>query len=289
MIEMMSMQEQQRGSGKPGAFQGSTLRRGMQVLEVLTRRDPSDDDGIGPSEIARRIGCDKSQVSRTLAVLEEIGLVERVIDGNGYRPSWALYGLGIRGANVALVQASVAVLQQVAATLGESTYLTVRAGDRVLAVWSAASQDPANPVGRAGLTWTLYASAAGTTLLMDHSRKEVNQILAMTPLERFTDNTPTTLDQVWKRVAEARRRGFAVSDREWDAGLTAVAAPIRGPYRDIVASVAVSGTPERILPVADSVAAHVVQATRVIGQRMRARNDARTQSEPLPRWLRRLI
>ncbi|MFT4124002.1 MAG: MarR family transcriptional regulator [Microbacteriaceae bacterium] len=58
---------------------------GYAVLRVVLDRDGSDDDGSGDggvraAEIGQLLGVDKSAVSRQVAQLEELGLIERVPD-----------------------------------------------------------------------------------------------------------------------------------------------------------------------------------------------------------------
>lgn len=263
----------------------ATLRRGMAVLEALTRRDVDVHRGLGVTEIAGLIGCDKSQVSRTLSALASLGVVERCGEGRGYRASWALYALGIRAANVPLVRLGAPVLAQLAAKVRQTTYLTVMQGGNVLAVWSESGAD--KPAAGPGTTWTLYASAAGTALLVDHTRAEVENLLADIPLERFTPRTPTTVDQVYRRIAECQRTGHAVSDREWDDSLTAVAVPVRGALGDVIAAIAISGSTDGMRSAMPCAVAMVQQAARYLSGRMR-RAAAPTSAVPIPRWLERL-
>ena len=56
---------------------GTSLRRGLRTLEVLAGADGDGDRGLGVVDVARRLGVDKSQASRTLRALAEHGLAER--------------------------------------------------------------------------------------------------------------------------------------------------------------------------------------------------------------------
>ncbi|GAA4489687.1 IclR family transcriptional regulator C-terminal domain-containing protein [Rhodococcus olei] len=269
----------------PQSPQASTLRRGMAVLRELSIHSHTNADGVGPSEIARTIGCDKSQVSRTLAVLCELGFAEKVEGGRGYRSTWALYGLGVRGADLGFVTAAMPVLDALSARTRLGCYLTVRDGTAVMPIW-AATQNYRFESAQPGTRWSLYASSAGIAHLIDHTRAEFDRDLSRVELVRYTSRTPITLDEIWNIVVEARRRGFAVQDGHWHEDLFAVAAPIRGRFREIVGTLAIAGRPVDMTDRVESIATHALQAAAAIG--------ARLSKEPLPPeqtppyWLRRL-
>ncbi|WP_033287880.1 IclR family transcriptional regulator [Amycolatopsis jejuensis] len=280
-------------SGRQGAPRGggtaSTLRRGIAVLEALTRRTVDLSRGLGSTEVAKIVGCDKSQASRTLWALVELGLVERAPEGRGFRPTWALYGLGVRAADIQLVRLSSPVLSRLSAKLECAAFLTVRDGTRVLAIWGEGLD--AKKFAEAGTRWTVYASAAGQALLVDYSKAELASLLHDVTLERFTAHTPQTLDDVWRRIGECRRLGYAVSDREWDDHLTAVAVPVRGSFGDVIAAIAVAGSSEQLGPKVQLAAALCEQACDYLsGQIRRAsgHQPARPDEPHLPRWLSRL-
>lgn len=270
---------------RSSSSQASTLRRGMAILRELSIRSQWTTDGVGPSELARAVGCDKSQASRTLAVLCELGFVEKVDEGRGYRPTWSMYGLGVRGADLSLVSAGMAVLDALSAKVQLGCYLTVRNGNAIMPIWSAAQHYPHVTV-HPGTRWSLHASAAGIAHLLDHSRSDLDEELGKVELTRFTPRTPQSLDEVWSLVLTAKRHGYAVQDRQWHDELFAVAAPIRGPFRGIVGAVAVSGRPTDLADRVDKVASYVLHAASAIGGRLA--KDSGPPGEGSPFWVRRL-
>ena len=67
----------------------------------------------------------------------------------------------------------------------------------------------------------------------------VRELVARRPLERFTPTTVTDVELLLDQLREVARRGFAVSDAEWEPGLRSLAAPVRTRDGRVVAAVCV--------------------------------------------------
>src|SRR5262249_56847858 len=66
----------------------TSLSRAIAILTVLGSPEGTDADGIGVVQIARLIGREKTQVSRTLKTLAEAGFVLRDQETLRYRLGW---------------------------------------------------------------------------------------------------------------------------------------------------------------------------------------------------------
>src|SRR5689334_7555302 len=71
----------------------TSIRRGIEVLLALGTDEATVSDGLGVVAIADRLDREKSQVSRTLKLLSEYGLVDRDPDTLAYRLGWRIYAL----------------------------------------------------------------------------------------------------------------------------------------------------------------------------------------------------
>ena len=109
----------------------AALGRGLDVLSALAGPLAAR-DGMGVSQLADLLGSDKSQVSRTLAVLDERGFVTREPDTLAYRLGWQVFSLAALAGDAPLISAARPVLLALVAELGESAHLSVRQHDQVL-------------------------------------------------------------------------------------------------------------------------------------------------------------
>ena len=108
--------------------------------------------------IASFVGREKSQVSRTLRVLAEYGLVDRDPVTLGYRLGWRLLAMAGRSSNAALAAAVDPVLQRLVRELGERAHLSVLQGAEVLTVLSEAPDRAIQASGWIGRTVPAYSS-----------------------------------------------------------------------------------------------------------------------------------
>ena len=197
------------------------LKRGLAVLLAL-----ESGEGLGVTRIADLVGREKSQVSRTLKVLAEHGLVERDPDSLAYRLGWRLFALAAAAGDERLAIAAPPALRGLVHALEEVAHLSVLQDGGVLTVMSESPPHAVQAVNWVGRVVPVVGTSAGYALLLDHERDE---------LGRFGDG-----DVLWERLVEARARGFALVDEEFEPGLVAVGAPVRDFRGQIVAAVNVS-------------------------------------------------
>jgi DNA-binding IclR family transcriptional regulator len=223
----------------------AALGRGLDVLAALA--DPSMPDGLGVVALAGRVGGDKSQVSRTLATLEERGFVERNPETLAYRLGWRVFGLAARIAESRLVAEAPPVLRGLVRELGESAHLSVRQGGQVLTLVSESPESTLHAPGRIGGLTPLASTSAGRVLAFDLGDDE----LASLGLAAHAS-----------AIAAARALGYAVVREEFEAGLVAAAAPVRDGGGRVVAAVNVSAPRFRFEHRLDEAARRVVDAAR---------------------------
>jgi DNA-binding IclR family transcriptional regulator len=197
------------------------LKRGLAVLLAL-----EGGEELGVTRIAELVGREKSQVSRTLKVLAEHGLVERDPESLAYRLGWRLFALAVAAGDERLAVAAPAALRGLVRTLEEAAHLSVLQDAGVLTVLSESPPHAVHAVNWVGRVVPVVGTSAGYALLLDHERSELRRF---GPVEALS-----------KRLVEARTRGYALVDEEFEPGLVAVGAPVRDFRGRIVAAVNVS-------------------------------------------------
>ncbi len=223
------------------AEEATSLRRGLAILLALEDDEAQGGAAPGVVRIASLVGREKSQVSRTLRVLAEYGLVDRDPTTLGYRLGWRLFTMAGRASNAALVAAVDPVLRQLVRDLGERAHFSVLQGAEVLTVRSEAPDRTIQAAGWVGRTVPAYSSSSGRALLLDHDRDRLAELLREVEFVAATPKTPRSVDELYERISAARKRGFALVDEEFEAGLVAAAAPVRDFGDRIVAALNVSG------------------------------------------------
>jgi IclR family KDG regulon transcriptional repressor len=216
------------------------LRRGLRVLEALAGAEQAENGGLGVVAIARLIGKDKSQASRTLRTLAEEGLVERDPATLGYRLGPRIFAYAAVVARGRLLRTAPPLLGRLVALLGERAHLSVLDGSSVLTLLSESPAHAIQAVGWVGRLVPAWNTASGRALLLEAGSGELRARLADVSFADGRPGAPRDVDELARRIAEARRRGYAAVDEEFEPGLVGVAAPVRGFGGSIVAALNVS-------------------------------------------------
>ncbi len=185
----------------------------------------------GLSELCARTGLPRATAHRLAVGLEVHGLLHRGADGR-WRPGPTLAELAHRGVDP-LLDAAAAVLPRLRDITGESVQLYRRDGTQRVCV---AAAEPASglrdtvPVG-SRLPMTAGSGAKVLAAWADPTTQR-----ALLPEATFTE----------RALLDVRRRGWAQSVAEREAGVASVSAPVRDASGTVVAAVSVSGPVDRI-------------------------------------------
>ncbi len=222
------------------APQSQTLDRGLRILEHLAAVAAPEP----VAEVASAVGLHRSVAYRLLRTLEDHQLVERDPAGR-YRLGLGMAALA-RGVRTDLQAAALPRLDALAAELGMTAFLVVRAGDEAVTVASVEPRDTAAHVAyRPGTRHPVGRGAPGLALLVPQ---------APAPDDRDV-------------LVEARQVGWASSHGEVIAGLRSIAAPVLGPDGGARAAIAVVYVDDGAD--VDRVGRRVVEAAAEVGAALR--------------------
>jgi DNA-binding IclR family transcriptional regulator len=212
----------------------SVTARAFGVLEAFTSAAPA----LTLSEIARRAGLPLTTAHRLVAELRGAGALER--DGDGtYRIGlrlWEIASLAPRG--VPLREAALPFLEDLYEVTHENAQLGVREGHDVVYIERIAGRRAVGVLTRVGGRFPLHASGIGLVLLA-HAPEALQRDVLAGPLQRFTDYTVTDPVRLKRILAQVRRDGVAISDRQVTDDAMSVAAPITGPGGEVIAALSV--------------------------------------------------
>ncbi len=225
----------------------SSLRRALDLLDALASDAAVSQSGWGVNRIAAHLGRDKSQVSRTLRVLADAGYIERDPETMRYRIGWHVFALASKAGDQRLLAAAAPILRRlVEHDLGERVHLSVLRGTDVLTLLTEAPNHAVQAVSWAGRLVPAHNTSSGRSLIIDLELEELERLFA--PIAFVTDrpNAPRDVADLYERVLVARRAGYATIDEEWEPGLVAASAPVRGFRGEVVAALNVSGPKFRL-------------------------------------------
>ncbi|MEV4844377.1 IclR family transcriptional regulator [Micromonospora matsumotoense] len=218
-----------------------------RVLALLDAFSPAS-PALTLSELARRAGLPLSTVHRRAAELLAWGALERGVDGR-YRIGlrlWEVGSLAPRG--LGLREVALPVMEDLYEVTHENVQLAVRQDLELVFIERIAGRHAVPVLTRVGGRFALHATGVGLVLLA-HAPVGVQERVLAAPLERYTDLTVTDPGRLRRCLAEVRRAGYAVSDRQVTLDALSVAAPIRAP-EGVVAALSLVVAHDRADPVA---------------------------------------
>lgn len=221
-----------------------SLERAVALLRSFSETEPE----LGVGELSRRLGLHKSTVSRILATLEREGLVGRSSETGKYRLGLGLVSLaGVALGRLNVRAASQPHLPALVEATQETVNVVVRDGGECVNVEREASVRPIQYTGWIGRRLPLHCTAAGKVLIAWLSPGQRQAILPV-PLHRYTPHTLADPDLLDAALNAVFAQGYAIDHEEFEAGFSAIAAPIRNHLGEVVAAVAVSGPTYRMGP-----------------------------------------
>jgi DNA-binding IclR family transcriptional regulator len=223
-----------------------TVDRALRLL--LLFEEVNQEYRVG--EIATMLGVDKSSASRLAATLANRGFLERAPGSEAFRIGPELGRLGVlnMASSHNLVDLARRPMENLAAETAETVNLA-RLEDRK--VINIAQVDGAHLVGVGDwIGWETepHATANGKVLLA-FTENLLEGLSLKTPLEAFTRQTITNVEDLRSELERVRWEGWASTLGELEEGFNGVAVPVFDALGCCQASLSVSGPVYRMPPV----------------------------------------
>ncbi len=188
------------------------------------------------TEIARLTGLPISTAHRLASELAAWGMLERTDDGH-YRAGTQLKVIGGQNALApsGIEEKARRIMEDLATATGRtSVRLGVLRDAEVVYIEKVNGSRPVSMFYEAA-TAPAHATAMGKALLAFAPPHAVDRVIAR-GLERYTQFTLTTPDQLRRSLAVTRLTRVAISRREYDPAVSAVAAAVFGAGGEVVAA-----------------------------------------------------
>lgn len=194
------------------------------------------------TDIAQELDVHKSTASRLLVALERHALVVRQPDDLAYELGQGVLQLaGSVNSQDDLTKSAQLLVENVAQRFKLTANVAIL--DDIYAVniaQSAPSERFFTPRQYVGRRTPGHATSSGKVLLAA-AEEPIRERLLSQPLEHFTQWTITDRQELTNELATVEQQGWAVSNNEWDADMTAVAVPLLGVSDRVIAAVTITG------------------------------------------------
>lgn len=235
-----SAQRPRRGAAQPGRQRGvalgreggidaghplfvGSLAKAFRVLEALNVAQRA----VALTELAALAALERSAVQRIVHTLKVLGYLRQHPVTRAFSLTGRMLEFGYTVlATDRVRERAYPFLEALNRGTGETVNLMEMEGDEIVYVARFPSVHAVSVDLHVGSRLPVYCTAAGRAILAQLPPDEAESRLAAMQRKPMTERTVTAVAELMKRLADARRLGYALNDQEAFAGDISVAAPL---------------------------------------------------------------
>ncbi len=199
-----------------------SLCKGLAILQYIAARNGR----VTMTELARNLDMDKGTTRRFLATLLHLGYIT-VSPAKTFSVSFKVLDLGYSAVcNLEWREIARIILTRLHAEIGYTISLCILDGMDVLYLMRLEADDFTLTDIRTGSRRAAYASSMGKMLLALEPEDTWRELVGSIQIKTMTPYTVNSREALLCQLEEARRKGYAVSDREATVYGRAIAVPI---------------------------------------------------------------
>jgi DNA-binding IclR family transcriptional regulator len=198
---------------------------------------------ISLSQFSKLLSISKSTLLNQLRTLEDAGMIMRTDNGQSYRLGYKIMNLSYYAHNAtSIVQYAIPVMEDLEVATGQNIYLTTHLGGEVFYLECVYPSRRLVSYSISGKLLPMHCTGCGKAMLSFMDREQVEQIVRDHGLPAVTDNTITDKDELFRKLAEYREKGYAIDNGEETVGVRCVGIAIRTGQGQVAGALSISGS-----------------------------------------------
>jgi IclR family KDG regulon transcriptional repressor len=220
----------------------SSMRNALRFLNLFTMDEPE----LNVSQLAEKLEVGLSTAHRLASTLIHEGFIVKDPITKNYRLGASILGMGnIIISQMVLCHISVPILERLVIETGETAHIAILKENKVVYLHKIDSIHPVYLLSHAGKQNPVHCTSSGQVILAYQPDSLIEEVMAM-GLTPYTQKTITSPSKMKELLDAIRKQGFALSVEELHEGVTSIAAPVKQPSGEIIASVSIAGPTSRI-------------------------------------------
>jgi IclR family KDG regulon transcriptional repressor len=222
----------------------NSVLRATQILESFSVEKPAYTN----SEFAKKLGLNKSTITRLLYSLERAGFLVKDPKTKEYRLTHRLFRIGnVYISQIDLHKESMELLEQLSASCKETVHLGILNEFNVIYLNKIEGPQAIAMISRIGRTNPAYCTALGKAMLAFLPEERLENFFRTVELKRYTPNTICDPDALRCELRRIKEKRYAIDDREHEHDVKCVGAPIRDKDGNVIAAISIAGPAFRMI------------------------------------------
>ena len=242
----------------------SGIDKTLSILEFIS----VNSRGVSLADIVKSVGIPKTTAFRILEVLLARDYVTWEQDSEKYSIGIKTLEIGLSGLiGQDIVEVSIPYLRELAAAVGETSFLAVYNSGDVVYLYKAEGNQSIVTTATLGSRRPAFCTALGKAILANLPIEESDRIFER-PLERLTEKTVVDRIHLHDEFAHIRLNGYSVDDEGIEPGLYCLAVPVYNYTGGVVAAISVSGPVERFMENKEKIVEELKSVGSTISRRL---------------------
>lgn len=219
-----------------------SVERIFDVIELVA----SAEDGLGISEISRKLDYPKSTVYRIASSLVSKNYFQKDTISERYKLNYRF--IAIAGDYVSKLDIRTVAspyIHKLSRAVNATGHIAIMQNYKAVYIEKIQPYSSACAYSEIGKSIDLYCSGLGKALLLGLSEREYNQYINNQVFEKFT-NTTLSKERLKEEIKLQRKTGIAIDNAEHEEGIYCLATPIYDFRNNVVAAISISTSRKEI-------------------------------------------
>ncbi|MEO0709324.1 MAG: IclR family transcriptional regulator [Pseudomonadota bacterium] len=201
---------------------------------------------VTPTEVNAGLDLPKPTIHRLFNTLELEGFLQRDLDGKTYSPGPRLrsFAGGILS-SLRIRTARQAILKRLSRQIGETCNIALPDRDAMIYLERVETEWPLRIQLPQGSRVPFHCTASGKMYLSSLASNHLQRFLKAADLEASTEKSITDRKALLDEITKVRDQGFAIDEGEFMDDMVALAVPILGPQRRLMATLSFHAPSQR--------------------------------------------
>ena len=220
-----------------------SVDRALTIIKIVSSRK----EGIGVTELANKLGLNKSSIFRLLETLAAHGFIEQNKENKKYKLGYQFLELSTKLLeSIDIRQEAIPYLRQLEEISNEVIHLVIYSQKEAVYIEKLEGSETLRMHSQVGRRAPIHCTSAGKVILAQLPVTEVKEIIQQRGLPRHTEKTLTTEKELLENLSMIRTQGYGIEREENEPGITCIAAPIFNHLGEVVGAISISGTSLRM-------------------------------------------